>query len=70
MLTAALIPGVDHTKSPVQISDIVYDGPGNDVVYNDSEYLILVNTGSTEVSVAGWTIPIGFPDKTPGQLSL
>jgi hypothetical protein len=61
---------VHHTKSPVQISDIVYDGPGNDVVSNDSEYLILDNTGSTEVSVAGWTIPTGFADKTPGQLSL
>lgn len=44
--TDALIPGVHHTKSPVQISDIVYDGPGNDIVYDDSEYLILVNTRS------------------------
>ena len=55
-----------HQSRP---SYIVYGGPGNDVACNDSEYLI-VSTGSTEVSVAGWTIPTEVPDETPGQLSL
>jgi hypothetical protein len=47
---------IEVIDSPVQIVGLVYDAPGNDVVYNDSEYVVLNNSGSTEVSVANWTI--------------
>ncbi|MFP5332416.1 MAG: lamin tail domain-containing protein [Acidimicrobiia bacterium] len=43
----------DH---PVEITTIVYDTVGNDVVYNESEHVVLTNTGTTTVDVSGWTI--------------
>ena len=38
------------------IKDIVYDAPGNDVVYNDSEYVVLRNDGSGTADVGGWRL--------------
>lgn len=38
----------------VVIANIVYDAPGNDVVYNDSEYVVLRNTGIGTADVGGW----------------
>lgn len=43
-------------SADVSIVTIVYDGPGNDVVYNDSEYLVLHNNGSGTADVGGWRI--------------
>ena len=40
----------------VTIADIVYDAQGNDVVFNDSEYLVLLNDGSGTADVGGWRI--------------
>lgn len=41
---------------PVEITTIVYDTVGNDVVYNDSEYVVLTNSGSVDIDVGGWTV--------------
>ena len=38
------------------IADIVYDAPGNDVVYNDSEYVVLRNDGTGTAVVGGWRL--------------
>lgn len=38
------------------IADIVYDAPGNDVEYNESEYVILNNDGGSTVDVGGWQL--------------
>jgi hypothetical protein len=43
-------------SSDVVIATIVYDGPGNDVVYNDSEYVVLHNQGSGTADVGGWSL--------------
>ncbi len=40
----------------VTIANIVYDAPGNDVVYNDSEYVVLRNDGTGTVSMGGWSL--------------
>jgi hypothetical protein len=40
--------------SDVAIANIVYDAPGNDVVYNDSEYVVLRNHGTGTADVGGW----------------
>ncbi len=50
--TATTVPG----SSDVTIADIVYDAPGNDVVYNDSEYVVLRNEGSGSADVGGWRL--------------
>jgi len=62
----------------VSIANIVYDGPGNDVVYNDSEYLVLHNSGSGTAVVGGWritdlanhqiTLPSGYSIAPGGEL--
>jgi hypothetical protein len=40
----------------VVIANIVYDAPGNDVEYNNSEYVVLANTGSGAADVGGWRL--------------
>jgi hypothetical protein len=40
----------------VSIATIRYDGPGNDVVYNDSEYVLLRNDGDGTADVGGWSL--------------
>jgi hypothetical protein len=40
----------------VNIVNIVYDAPGNDVVYNDSEYVVLRNDGTGTADVGGWSL--------------
>lgn len=67
----------DHS---VEITTIVYDTVGNDVVYNESEHVVLTNTGTTEVDVSGWTvtdrvghtitIPAGYTIPPGGRLRL
>ena len=62
----------------VVIANIVYDAPGNDVVYNDSEYVVLSNTGTGTADVGGWwlvdiadhriTIPSGYAIPPGGTL--
>jgi hypothetical protein len=57
-------------SSAVRITNIVYDAPGNDVEYNNSEYVALKNTSNTTIDVGGWrlvdlkdhtiTIPSGY----------
>ena len=42
--------------SDVVIANIVYDAPGNDVVYNDSEYVVLRNNGTGSADVGGWRL--------------
>jgi hypothetical protein len=64
--------------SDVTIETIVYDGPGNDVVYNDSEYVVLRNNGSGTADVGGWwlvdikdnriTIPSNYVIAPGGEL--
>jgi hypothetical protein len=44
------------SSSEVVIATIVYDAPGNDVVYNDSEYVVLHNQGSGTADVGGWSL--------------
>lgn len=56
--------------SAVSISSIVYDAPGNDMVHNDSEYVVIRNDGGLPVDVGRWrvtdskahsiTIPAGY----------
>ena len=43
-------------SSAVTIANIVYDATGNDVVYNDSEYVVLQNTGTGTADVGGWRL--------------
>jgi len=72
--SATVIPGT----SDVVIADIVYDAPGNDVVYNDSEYVVLRNDGSETADVGGWqlvdiadhqiNIPFGYSIPPGGTL--
>lgn len=67
----------DH---PIVIATIVYDTAGNDVVYNDSEYVVLTNSGNAPVDVSGWTvtdrvghtitIPDGYTIQPGAQLRL
>jgi hypothetical protein len=62
----------------VIIANIRYDAPGNDVVYNDSEYVLLRNDGSGTADVGGWsledeaghviTIPSGYVIHPGGEL--
>jgi len=49
--------------SDVVIANIVYDAPGNDVVYNDSEYVVLRNDGSGTADVGGWRL-VDLKDNT------
>ena len=43
-------------SSDVVIANIVYDAPGNDVVFNDSEYVVLRNDGTGTADVGGWRL--------------
>ena len=64
--------------SDVVIADIVYDAPGNDVVFNDSEYVVLRNDGTGTAEVGGWSlvdladhrifIPFGYSIPPGGRL--
>ena len=40
----------------VVIADIRYDGPGNDVEFGDSEYVLLRNSGLGTANVGGWSL--------------
>ena len=40
----------------VVIANIRYDAPGNDVEYNDSEYVLLRNDGTGTADVGGWSL--------------
>lgn len=67
----------DH---PIVITTIVYDTTGNDVVFDESEYVLLTNAGDDPVDVGGWTvtdrvghtitIPAGYVIEPGGQLRL
>ena len=62
----------------VVIANIRYDGPGNDVVFGDSEYVLLRNDGDGTADVGGWliedeadhviAIPSGFLIQPGGEL--
>lgn len=64
----------------VIIGDIRYDGPGNDVEFGDSEYVLLRNNGSGTADVDGWsledeadhviTIPSGYVIQPGGELRI
>ena len=43
-------------NADVVIANILYDAPGNDVVYNDSEYVVLRNDGTGSADVGGWRL--------------
>lgn len=43
-------------EADVIIANIIYDAAGNDVVYNDSEYVVLSNSGTGTADVSGWTL--------------
>lgn len=65
-------------SADVIIATIRYDGPGNDVVYNDSEYVLLRNNGTGTADVGHWTltdeanhvvtIPSGYIIQPGGEL--
>jgi len=65
-------------STSVVIARLVYDGPGNDVEYGDSEYVLLRNTGTDAADVGGWsladeaghviTIPAGYTIQPGGEL--
>ena len=62
----------------VVIANIVYDAPGNDVEYNNSEYVVLTNTGSGTADGGSWwlvdekdhriTIPSSYSIAPGGEL--
>jgi hypothetical protein len=56
METLAALLGLDPRAPRVTISDIRWDGPENDVVFGDSEYVELSNTGTGPAEVGGWTV--------------
>lgn len=41
---------------PVIISHVRYDAPGDDVQFNDSEYVELANTSDEAVDLSGWQV--------------
>lgn len=41
---------------PVRISDVRFDGPGDDVQFGDSEYVELLNDGDEPVDLSGWRV--------------
>lgn len=49
-------PPTDNGGADVTIATIEYDGPGNDVEYDDSEYVALANGSGSSVDVAGWSL--------------
>ncbi len=65
-------------SAEVIIANIRYDAPGNDVEYNDSEYVLLRNDGTGTADVGGWsledeaehviTIPSGYLIQPGGEL--
>ncbi len=70
------VAGDTSTHPLVRI--IVYDAPGNDVEYNDSEYVVLRNDGTGTADVGGWwlvdladhqiTLPAGYSIPPGGTL--
>ncbi len=55
--TTSLTPTtVVEGEADVVIANIVYDAPGNDVVFSDSEYVVLRNDGSGTADVGGWRL--------------
>ncbi|MEX1092464.1 MAG: lamin tail domain-containing protein [Acidimicrobiia bacterium] len=73
---AATIPG----SVDVVIANIRYDGPGNDVEFGDSEYVLLRNNGTGTADVGRWsledeaehviTIPSGYVIQPGGELTI
>jgi hypothetical protein len=67
-------------SADVIIADIRYDGPGNDVEFGDSEYVLLRNNGTGTADVGGWsledeanhviTIPTGYVIQPGGELRI
>lgn len=58
---AATAPGNDAGAGaagtgPVRISDVRFDGPGDDVQFGDSEYVELANDGDEPVDLSGWRV--------------
>ncbi len=64
----------------VEIANIQYDGPGNDVEFGDSEYVLLGNNGTGTADVGRWTledeaghviaIPSGYVIQPGGELRI
>lgn len=49
--------GTDAASTgPVRISDVRFDGPGDDVQFGDSEYVELANDGDEPVDLSGWRV--------------
>jgi len=77
-ITSSSATTVIAGSSDVVIANIVYDAPGNDVVFNDSEYVVLRNDGSGTADVGGWwlvdiadhqiNIPSGYSIAAGGTL--
>ena len=42
--------------TPLEIVNIVYDAPGNDLEFNNSEYVVLRNSGTETADVGGWSL--------------
>jgi hypothetical protein len=63
-----------QAASPIQFGKIQYDSPGSDNGSNASinaEYVVLRNTGTRPVSLAGWTVRDALPTVyTFGSISL
>jgi hypothetical protein len=67
-------------STDVVIADIRYDGPGNDVEFGDSEYVLLRNNGTGTADVGRWsledeaghviTIPSGYVIQPGGELRI
>jgi hypothetical protein len=67
-------------STDVVIANIRYDGPGNDVEYGDSEYVLLRNNGNGTADVGSWsledeaghviTIPSGYVIQPGGELRI
>jgi len=65
-------------STDVFIANIRYDGPGNDVEFGDSEYVLLRNNGTGTADVGRWsledeaghviTIPSGYVIQPEGEL--
>ena len=81
LVTTTTTPATTTTvagSAVVVIATIRYDGPGNDVVFGDSEYVLLRNDGDGTADVGGWsledeadhviTIPSGYVIQPGGEL--
>ena len=81
--TTTTVPAPTTTvgeSADVFIADIRYDGPGDDVEFGDSEYVLLRNIGSGTADVGDWTltdladhvitIPSGYVINPGGELRI